>query len=1105
MNSIIDYLEHWAAQQPDKCLSSFLGTDGNERENYTYLGFHERISYLAEYFSGQVGLRRGDRALLVYPPGLEVIAAFFACARAGVIPVPVYPPTPMRFEGGLAKLSFITRDCQARTALTTRRFYQSYLLHLDKRRISSPWQCAPALPKLEWFTTDDLRGRASDGLRNDPDPILFLQYTSGSTSDPKGVIVSHENVIHNALSTIDHVPTGVSWLPQYHDMGLIGYYLFPVVTGGTTYGFTFLDFLKRPLLWLQTISRVRATYASSPNFGFEYCLREDKVPSEELVGLDLSSLCVLMNASEPVRTNTYLRFLERFAPYGLRPQAHVAAYGLAENTLAVTNYGRRVVTINKRALQQGRLHVETARSRQKNQLRLVSCGAPLDGIQVRIVNPESRAALSEKQIGEIWVAGRSACQGYWKRPVLTQEVFGNAIANDLADRNAYIRTGDLGFFDDGELFVCGRIKEVIIIRGINYFPQDIEDIVESTSTRIRTGGVAAFAVDDEGETLVVVAEVRNPNDLPDPEEIARSIRTQYYVEPRTIIFVPSGTIAKTTSGKIARSLTRRRWLSGDLPAIAIHHRVKDRDSATDLSGLRERFRYLIETYDLTGQEEYTFAEMGIDSLTLVMLLEDFNQLMKEHGVSELAEEMDLRLLQRLTVADFFSLLDQLENLSAGLPLTLRYLLKRVGQEHESFELDCMRSDAELGPLKRVDVSARDEPLANILLTGATGFFGPFLLHSLLRQTPYTYYALVRATNPIHGIERIRASLHRARVWTPALNEALEKRVRVVCGDVASHNLGLRSDEWNALASRVDAVFHNAALVNYILNYDVLRPHNVEGTRELLRFSFNGIKKEFHFVSSTFIFGWTTHGNLLESDNNDEMANLDFGYAQSKWVAEQLVFAAERQGLKVRVYRPSLISASSTGGGSRDDIAIRLLAFMINHGVAVNAGNQISFLPADIAADNIAAIFRQQHTTGRTLHVTADGYYSMMDITRLIARDYGYSFTYYDIPTFVAEMNRRCGKDDLLYPLLDFFNRSHLKIAAMQHKRYSNDRYREARAQSDNGRADPPLRDTVSYLMAYMRREGLIEASDRARAPEPIVCLVEGVRRPRGRSRKTPRR
>jgi thioester reductase-like protein len=1080
MNTISEYLEHWSGLHPDKRLFSFLDIDGKEREGYTYLAFHERTRHLAQYLSEHKGLKRGDRVLLVYPPGLELIVAFYACARVGVVPVPVYPPAPMNLQAGLSKLLFVSRDCQPKAALTTRSFYRSYQLLLAKQRISSLWLGATALPEFEWVTTDDVRGQATGTFRDDPGEILFLQYTSGSTSDPKGVIVSQENVLHNCVSSVDFIPIGVSpigvsWLPQYHDMGLIGHYLFSVIFGATVYGFSPLDFLKKPALWLQTISRVKATYTCAPNFGYEYCLREDKLPRKEIEKVDLSSLRAMMNGAEPVRAETHTRFLERYTPYGLNPEALFAAYGLAENTLAVSHHGRRFLTVNKKLLQQRTLHIEVPHSRNNNQLRLVSCGKPVGGTDIRIVDPASRAALGDDHIGEIWVAGKSACRGYWNRPELSEEIFRGAVANDPNDRRAYLRTGDLGFVHEGEVYVGGRLKDLIIIRGVNYYPQDIETIVEGVSRKIRRGCVAAFDVDadSKGEALVVAVEVRNPEDLPDPVEIARAIRTKYYIEPQKIAFVGRRTLPKTTSGKLSRSRTRQAWLNGELPLIATWVSTPGENTEADPSPLRRRFRYILELYNLTGREEYSFSEIGIDSLTMVELLSDIKKLLEEYGAGELAEEVGTGLLQRLTIGEFFSLLDKFENPSREPIVALRHVLRRIQEEHRSYERECMRTDAVLERFPRIESPEESRlPVTNVLLTGATGFFGPFLLNSLLRETPLTLCALIRASDPDQGLERIRAGLRRSRIWTPFLEGEFEKRVSVVCGDLTKHNLGLRSDEWRSLATQVQAVLHNGAVVNYVLGYDALGPHNVGGTRELLRFAFTGTPKAFHFVSSTFIFGWTVNDTLREADCNQDMENLDFGYAQSKWVAEQLVFAAGRQGLPVRVYRPSLISPSADGVGSKDDVAIRLLAFMIKHGIAVEASNQISFLPADLAAHNIATLFQKPPLGCQTLHLTADNYYNIADVTRLLTRDFGYEFEYHDIPGFVAEMNRRCTKEDLLYPLLDFVNRSHSKISAMQHKRYNNDQYRQARRQS-GGRRDPELAETVSYLMAYLRREGLV--------------------------------
>ena len=1098
MDSLIAYLEHWTTVQPDQRYAIFLNVHGNETESYTYQELDQRTRFLAQYLSRHVGIKCGDRALLVYPPGLEIIVAFLACVRIGVIPVPAYPPPQASFDRGAERLAFIVKDCDARAALTTHTLKKSYGAFSPPRNVDPDSQSS-ALSNLEWIATDELRGRASESFHNNPHPILFLQYTSGSTSHPKGVIVSHENVIHNCLAIADHKPRAVSWLPQYHDMGLIGYYLFPLVAGGSIHGFSPTDFLKRPLLWLETMSRVRATCSSAPNFGFDYCLREDKVPDDQLAGLDLSSLVMLMNASEPARPETYKRFRERFASCGLRPEAHVVAYGLAENTLAVTNYGRCTVAVNKHLLERGTLQLDNTAGDVANsatdQLHIASCGKPLEGIRVRIVEPESRAALDHGGIGEVWVAGKSTCHGYWNRPELTQEVFGNRITNDPDDHNLYLRTGDLGFLYNDELFICGRIKDLIIIRGVNYYPQDIENIVESASSKIRPAGVAAFEANGHG--LVVMAEVRKTKELPDPEKIVQAVFAHCNLGPDTIVLVPPRTIVKTTSGKIARGPTREQWLAGKLRVLATH--VTPPAEIDEAQPLRRGFSHFLQRYNLNGDEKYTLAALGIDSLDLVSLLDDIEVVLKQHGLTDLLSEIDGRLIQRLTVAELASLLDRVKDASNH--GTLQSVLKKLRQDHDELQRDRMRSDARLNSIDLA--KGIKQPLTSILLTGPTGFFGPFLLNSLLRHTPYTYYTLTRANDTDHGMDRIRDSLRQAQLWTPAIEEQLKNRVRIVCGDISQHNLGLQTQQWQSLSENVQAVIHNAALVNYVLNYDALRPHNVEGTRELLRFASTATNKEFHLISSTVIFGWSSgKRKILESHNNEEMLNLDFGYAQTKWVAEQLVFAAEREGLNVRVYRPAFITASAAGVASSDDIVIRLLAFMIRYGMAVKAENQISFLPAEIVADNIVTIFNQRKTTARTFHITADTYYNMMDITRLITRKYGYDFVYYDIQKFAVEMKRLCTSDNLLYPLLDFFNRSQEKIAAMQQKRYDNDNYREARRLSGRP-SEPALEEIVSYLMAYMRREGLIRGS-RSNQIDEIEASVDEHQEDYIQQRSTPR-
>ncbi|ORW06846.1 fatty acyl-AMP ligase, partial [Mycobacterium lacus] len=753
--------------------------------------------------------------------------------------------------------------------------------------------------------------------------------------------------------------------------------------------------------------------------------------------------------------------------------AEVTALRINLSGALVSVRGRQTLALNKRALQQNLARVEKALPENNNQAPVVSCGKPAAGNVVRIVDPGSRQALGEGRIGEIWLDGPSKGGGYWHRPDVTAEVFGARIAGD--DHHTYLRTGDLGFLYEGELFVCGRTKDLIIVRGVNCYPSDIEAIV-GQDAHVRDGCVAAFSVErDEGEVPVVVAEVRDGQALPDAHALARAIRRHCHIDPNTILFVPAHSIPKTTSGKIRRAQTRKLWLDGKLPVVASYtHQIPEAPDAA--AGPLERFHHLIESYDLTGQEDCSFADLGIDSLALAELRADLQALLAEHGAGAVAEEVNARLLQRLTVAEFFRLMRQFGSGSGecGQPLhALRQALDQISADYDEYEATQMRADAQL-PLPALPPARTGAP-SDILLTGATGFLGPFLLASLLGQTSYTLHALVRATDAAHGLDRIVASLRRARLWSPALEAEVRARVRILCGDLAEPRLGVGEAEFQRLAEGIDTIVHNGALVNYVRTYDALRPANVAGTWELLRLAMTAHRKTFHLVSSTFIYGWSTKPVVGESYANAEMSGLDFGYSQTKWVAEQLALAAQRQGLDVRIYRPSLISPTSAGFGSQDDILVRLTAFMIEHGVAVSALNQISLLPADLIADHIVALMGLPAETvcGHVFNMTADGYYNLMNITRLLSERYGYRFTYYDIPSFAEQLNVRCAPRDPLYPLVDFLTRSSDKIAAMRDKRYDNTQYRRARALAGVRLREPSLTDTVDDLVRFLRDARLI--------------------------------
>ena len=1081
MASILSHLGRLADEHPDKLLYSYLDVNGDPIEGYTYASFLHRAQAIAGRLLKEGRFAAGDRLLLAYPPGLEMICAFFGCVRAGLIPVPVYPPSSRGFQSALYKMVHIAKDCQAAGILTSRDYHASLKTNLARSGVYTSGVDVDYISGLPWIATEDFVDTISDLPAIEPSKILFLQYTSGSTMEPKGVIVTHENILHTCPLVIDHpAPVVVSWLPQYHDMGLIGCYLYPALKGGTTYGFAPMDFIQRPILWFDAITTYHATATAAPNFAYDYCLRAGRLSKESLEACDLSSLRILMCAAEPVKPDTYIRFLEAFQPYGLKAESFYAAYGLAENTLAVSLGGRNIVSVNKRALALGKARMTTEVSEIDGAKQIVSCGTPLPDLDVKIVDPEGHFALKPERIGEIWVAGTGKCLGYWNNPELTLKQFRARLVDDTPYDDGYLRTGDIGFFHDGELYICGRIKDMIILRGQNYYPHDIENVVEKASSLIRQNCVAAFQIQEDSEpALAIVAEVKNPRALPEARKIAAAVRNYLNVEVAAISLIAPRAIPRTSSGKIMRHKTKQMLLQGQFTVLSDFSREKDAGNCSSDPDMNSTFGELKARYNLTGLESYNLVEAGLDSLDLVVFMHELKELLKDKGAEMLARQVDIGVIQRVSVAELFGLAEQLERAPEEALDHLRHSLAAFREEQCAAEKQMMSDDRKLifepsapSPMPRIPM------LNQVLLTGGTGFIGPFLMKSLLEQTRAKIYVLVRSSDEKQGRQRLRAAMESMGPCGAGLMEMFEARVIPVCGDLGQPKLGLMQDLWDLLASEVDTVFHNGATVNYLLNYDRMRDANVLGTNEVVRLAFEGRPKEFNYVSTTFVFGWAVKSVLHETDLNENMELLDFGYSQSKWVAEQVVVDARSRGLSARIFRPALVSPSVTGGGNNFDIAVRLVAFMVNHGIGVDTLNQVSFVPADIVANNIIAISTTPGTANKTYHVTRDDYSNMMDITGLITKATGRRFATFSLPEFVPELIRRCRKEDLLFPLLDFLVGSVNNISAMEFKRYDSSSYQMARDASVWGKPDPSLEDTVNGILKFMYRKGIISVAAR---------------------------
>jgi acyl-CoA synthetase (AMP-forming)/AMP-acid ligase II len=565
LSSLVELLANRAASQPDDRAYIFLSDRGAEEAAITFRQLHDAANACAARLSEAA--RPGERALLVFPPGLEFIVAFFGCLIARVIAVPMMMP---RRQSARDSSAAIIANCEPAVALSNAAFANRQDLQARFSREGLQW-----LP----VELDPLPVARTDRPAPQPHDIAFLQYTSGSTSEPKGVAVSHANLLANlemircALGNTDR-STYVNWVPLYHDMGLILNALETLYVGSLCVLMAPNAFTQRPLNWLRAIHDYRAEVACSPNFGYDLCV--SRYRADQMQDIDLSCWKVALNGAEPVHTETIDRFIKTFAGHGFDAGAAYPAYGMAEATLLISG-SRRGAGHVTRSVGRGALqsHAVAAPVDPADAQLLVGCGRALVDEEIAIVEADRRTRLPPHQVGEIWVHGPNVARAYWKNPRATEAGL-NAVMAGEDEGARWLRTGDLGFVDEtGELYVTGRIKDLLIVRGINHYPQDIERTAQAAHPALRPNCGAAFAAADERgeETLVIVQEIeRTARNRIDPAEIKGLIREkvteQHELFARRIVLIKPGALPKTTSGKIQRRLARKLWLGGNFDDLA---------------------------------------------------------------------------------------------------------------------------------------------------------------------------------------------------------------------------------------------------------------------------------------------------------------------------------------------------------------------------------------------------------------------------------------------------------------------------------------------------------------------------------------------------------
>jgi thioester reductase-like protein len=963
INSLNDALQWQAENNSDKIAFGFLKRKSDESILLTYGELDLKARQIAAYLQSVAD--KGDRVILLFPAGLEFISGFFGCLYAGMIAVPISVPRAKN----ISKLEYIISDSKADIVLTLKKNHD-FLGDLIKK--NSQLSC------LEWIiwesvSNDNLKFEYTDINK---DEIAYLQYTSGSTGDPKGVMVSHENVLHNILDVclgckISSNDISVSWLPHFHDFCLVYSILLAVYVGISSYLMDPISFLFSPLQWLKNISKYQGTITGAPNFAFNLCVKSlEKNPEEKL---NLDCLRVIINGSERIQYKSVKKFLKTFKPFGLSESSILPAYGMAEGVLKIATAKLEdppsVCRIKKDSLAAGL--VLDANDSEQSAFDIVCCGNTSIDTRIKIVNPESLTICHESEIGEIWLWGKTICQGYWNKPEETENTF-NAYLK--TGDGPFLRSGDLGFLRNDELYITGRLKEMVIIRGMNYYPQDIENIVECSHLAINENSVIAFSDDDsddnsDGEKLIIVAGIKKEfSKLISEEEVFGSIRKSLSeimeLDADSILLVARSKIPKTSSGKNQRLLCKQMYLEQNINYLKKWEKTNQEEQVDVSVALEELsseelqqwlLNILAEKINIDPRKidiQQPFTYYGLDSMTIVNLSLKLERLLKRTIPSSLFYES-------LTIESFLQFLEGNTSVSST-DISL--------QDDTTLDLDIRGLNAP---------ELQNRNFDNILLTGATGFLGSYLLKELLQQTDAMIHCLVRADDQDHARKRILKSLNPIGMFESSL-----ARINPVIGDISLPLLGMSKENYQELSTIIDAIYNNAAMLNFVYPYQELRATNVSGTKEIIKFANRKKTKEIHHISSmSTIFqatvdplSFTSDLGIVDSDNiysntYKQKKGFNIGYVVSKWVSEELVWEASRRNIPCCIYRPPLVSGhSKTGFSNTDDYLCRIIKGCILLGAAPKQDIILDISPVDYVGKAIIGISRTEKIWGKGFYL-----------------------------------------------------------------------------------------------------------------------------------------
>lgn len=1003
--SLLDKLRTDAKTMPDRPVYDFLDCSQPvyRHDKVTMGQLYRRALSVAAELRGQ-GAKPGDRAVILSLQDAGTVYAVWGCALAGVTFTVIPPP----IDGGkLDRFISVLRSCKPRFLISNEGMEKESGTKVTGQLLRRAFREVLSLKRVY---TDKIRPYSGPDIfpQRGPGDLFYLQYTSGSTSAPKGVMVTYANLmacVEQCLEMFDFQHTSnnlASWVPFYHNIGLIVSIFLPVIANqGVAYLIPTLQFLAKPTIWLRVLSDCKINITAAPNSAYEVCTR--LITPQQAREYDLSHVTHLINGSEFVDAATIEKFCQLFQ---ISPNAFAPGYGLSEcvcvATLSSMDFHRQTIDLD--AYQRGIF--QPSPSGEKT---IVSVGSTAGDMLVVPVDQKGRAC-PPNQIGEIYIQGSSVCAGYWKNPEETKRFH----AEIPGYPGHFYRTGDMGALYDNQLYLTGRVKEMIILAGKNIFPSDIILTLHERGVRLPMDAITVFSLNEEGSERPVLCAECDPNeDFRALASQVNQVTAQHFgFSFHDIVFLPKGFLPRTDNRKVKTLETKAMYergmdralysyLGGKRPAAPVgekrFHLPPDATPEQVEALVRSIFNSLLPNRDF-GPDD-SFLALGGDSLRMMELVFGLE--------SDLGLSIDLRQIAAAPTV-------------SGIAQYLTALLRGEASQHR---ID-LRAEVSLPEEIRPQGAYQlpPEQCRNIFLTGSTGFLGAYLIRSLIRQRgqdgTLRIYCHARASSPEKAMDRVISNLRHFSCW----EERFRPYLVAIPGDLSLPRLGMDEETWQRVAASTDLVLHNGAILNFIYPYSQMKDVNVTGTAECLRLACAGRPKYFHYVSSYSVFDTPNHFDrpALESDPLESPEGYFLGYSETKWVAEKLVGLARERGLRAAIYRPGDITGTAKDGiWNLGDLISRSLVGCVQMGCAPDIRVNLHLTPVDFVADAIVRVAFQSASTGRAFHIINHNLMPLDKLPRLLTKA-GYPVRVLPYQQWLARLTAPENRDNALRVLSCLF-------------------------------------------------------------------------------------